>query len=391
MESGGRSFASALVFAAVFIVLAAASIIFPYEYRDSDSSAYHSISVRLAGRPLSEWTHPEWWGHGGNSGLFRDHPPGIFWLPAVFVRLGVPGRAAPLCANFLYLLLLLFFLHGLVRNFADRETAWATIFAFVLTPICIQYLMRANHELPLALAVTAALYALARCRESRRWAVLYAAALLLAVFIKGVSALVVTFSSAAFWFVSGRSRRTVLVVAFGHLLALALVLGFEGLYGRQTGESFLSFYLGFQGGKAVEAGFHPLVKLYNVVWYLARILWFAAPWVIILLWIIIRSARRPSGILGEVFIRLALLSSGVTVLFFSLFDRKADRYIFSAYVLCAAAGAVALARWKPSWKKFFSGPPLRPALVLGALLVVLTLVRIYFHTYHYRFIRLWAQ
>jgi 4-amino-4-deoxy-L-arabinose transferase-like glycosyltransferase len=389
--AGRRDLRLYLIFLSLYLVLAGLAVVFPYEYRDSDSSAYHSISAKLAARPPAEWIHPEWWGHGGNGGLFRDHPPGIFWLPAVFVRLGVPGRAAPLCANFLYMLLLLLALHGLVKKFLGLTAAWGAVFAFVLTPIFVQYLMRANHELPLALAVTAGLFGLARCGESPRWSALYAASLLLAVFIKGVSGLALTLASAALWLAVGRPRRILQAVAAGHVLALASVLGFEALYRSATGESFLNFYLGFQGGKAVEAGFRPVMKLYNFGWYLGRILWFAAPWVLFLAYGALKSIRDRSGLLRSPFLRLALSASGLIVIFFSLFDRKADRYIFPAYVLLSAAGAAVLDARKPRWKRMFEKTPVRLALAIGALLVLMTLLRIYFHTYHYRFIRLWAQ
>lgn len=380
-----------LIFAALYLALAALAVVFPYEYRDSDSLAYQHIARLLADRPMADWVRPEWWGHAGNQGLFRDHPPGIFWLPATLIRLGVPGPSAPLAANFLYLLLLLLALHGLVRKFSGPVAAWSAVFAFVLTPIFVQYLMRANHELPLTLAVVAGLYGLSRCEDSLRWSALYAAALLLAIFIKGVSGLALTLSSATLWAFVLRTRRVLSVIAAGHLFALAAVAGFEALYRSAAGESFLKFYLGFQGGKAVEAGFQPVKKIYNLVWYLARILWFAAPWVYFLAFHGLRSIRSRSGLLRDRFLRLSLAASGAIVLFFSLFDRKADRYIFPAYVFLAAAGAVVLEARKPGWKRFFAKPPVRLALFLCALLLVLTLLRVYFHTYHYRFIRLWAQ
>lgn len=391
IKKSGETLRLFLIFSAVYFLLAVIAVVFPYEYRDSDSLAYQHIARHLASRPLEEWIRPEWWGHGGNTGLFRDHPPGIFLLPAAWIRLGVPARSAPLVANFLYMLLLLLALHGLVRKLSGHSAAWGSVFAFVLTPIFIQYLMRANHELPLALAVVAGLVGLSRCEESWRWSALYAAALLLALFTKGVSGLALSLASAALWAVAFRTRRVLAVVAAGHVLALAAVLGFEALYRSASGESFLSFYLGFQGGKAVEAGFHPAKKLYNLVWYLARILWFAAPWVFFLAYHAIRSLRDRTGLLLSRFLRLALSASGLIVLFFSLFDRKADRYIFPAYVLLASAGAACLDARRPAWKRFFERKPVRLALTLGILLVALTLLRVYFHTHHYRFIRFWAQ
>lgn len=383
---------SGLILLITFLLLCLSAVVFPYEYHDSDSSAYHSISQKLARQPLSRWGSPEWWGHGDNVGYFRDHPPGIFWLPAALVRLGIPGRSAPLCANFLYLFLLLFALYGLLRRFGGPEAGWAAVFAFVLTPIFVQYLMRANQELPLALAVVAGLYGLSRQEESWRYWVLYGAALLLAVFIKGVSALTLSLCSLAFWLIISRTRRTFLLILSGHLLALAAMAGFELWYRASTGGvSFLQAYLNFQGGKAMEAGFRPLVKAYNLVWYLARTLWFAAPWVFILIYGLVRSAKDKSGLLRERFIQLILTASALIILFFSFFDRRADRYIFPAYVLLTAAGAWSLVRRKQPLGRFLEKRRALLPLTLGAVLLLMTLLRIYFHTYHYRFIRMWAH
>jgi 4-amino-4-deoxy-L-arabinose transferase-like glycosyltransferase len=383
---------SGLILLITFLLLCLSAVVFPYEYHDSDSSAYHSISQKLARQPLSRWGSPEWWGHGDNVGYFRDHPPGIFWLPAALVRLGIPGRSAPLCANFLYLFLLLYALYGLLRRFSGPEAGWAAVFAFVLTPIFVQYLMRANQELPLALAVAAGLYGLSRQEESWRYWALYGAALLLAVFIKGVSALTLSLCSLAFWLIISRKRQTFLLILSGHLLALAAMAGFELWYRASTGGvSFLQAYLNFQGGKAMEAGFRPLVKAYNLVWYLARTLWFAAPWVFILIYALFRSAKDKSGLLRERFLQLTLAASALIILFFSFFDRRADRYIFPAYVLLTAAGAWSLVRRKQSLRRFLEKRRALLPLYLGAVLVLMTLLRIYFHTYHYRFIRMWAH
>ncbi|MGB9006724.1 MAG: glycosyltransferase family 39 protein [Candidatus Aminicenantales bacterium] len=383
---------SGLILLITFLLLCLSALVFPYEYHDSDSSAYHSISQKLARQPLSRWGSPEWWGHGDNVGYFRDHPPGIFWLPAALVRLGIPGRSAPLCANFLYLFLLLYALYGLLRRFSGPEAGWAAVFAFVLTPIFVQYLMRANQELPLALAVAAGLYGLSRQEESWRYWGLYGAALLLAVFIKGVSALTLSLCSLAFWLIISRKRRTFLLILSGHLLALAAMAGFELWYRASTGGvSFLQAYLNFQGGKAMEAGFRPLVKAYNLAWYLARTLWFAAPWVFILIYGLFRSAKDKNGLLRERFLQLTLTASALIILFFSFFDRRADRYIFPAYVLLTAAGAWSLVRRKQSLRRFLEKRRALLPLTLGAVLVLMTLLRIYFHTYHYRFIRMWAH
>ena len=69
------------LFLVTYIILCGFVIIFPYEYYDSDSSAYSSISQKLAFLPLSRWCAPEWGGHGGNLGYFRTIRPESYGCP----------------------------------------------------------------------------------------------------------------------------------------------------------------------------------------------------------------------------------------------------------------------------------------------------------------------
>src|SRR5512140_3339121 len=66
-------------------------------------------------------------------------------------------------------------------------------------------------------------------------------------------------------------------------------------------------------------------KAYNVVWYFGRVVWFAFPWSLVLLVVGIRRGRAGEGRAGVVFaVATVLLYMGV----FSLFDRRAERYLF---------------------------------------------------------------
>jgi 4-amino-4-deoxy-L-arabinose transferase-like glycosyltransferase len=216
-----------LIFALALVLFCIIVSVFPFEYHDSDSSCYSRISQELAAEPLQTWCAPQWYGHGGNQGLFRDHPPGIFWLPAVLVRVGIKDSRAALCANFIYILLCLYFLFKLAEVFGDAALGWAAVFGFVLTPIFLQYLIRANHEPPLNLAVVAGLYGLSRSRQSFRYKVLFIAALVFAVFIKGFSAVILSILAFLFWLIISRNRKTISLIIIAHHSMLGVVVHFE--------------------------------------------------------------------------------------------------------------------------------------------------------------------
>jgi 4-amino-4-deoxy-L-arabinose transferase-like glycosyltransferase len=383
-----RSF---LIFSLALIVLCLIVIVFPYEYYDSDSSCYSSLSQKLAFQPLSKWCAPQWWGHGGNQGLFREHPPGILWLPAILVRLGIKPSAAALCVNFLYLLLSLYFVFKLASRWGNTVLGWGAVFALVLTPIFLQYLIRANQEHPLNLAVLAGVYGLARFQESRRGAWLFVAALVLAILVKGVSILLLSMLAGLFWLIVARNKKTFVLIVVGHLIVLGVIVLFELWYRGIAHQGFWQSYFSIQGARSLGAVFHPLRKVYNFVWYTGRVLWFAAPWTIVLLYQAVVSKKRKLGFFREPFVRFLLIGSLAVMIFFSLSDRKADRYIFPAYILLALAGALVFLKVRPKIVDFLRRRESRLPVYLSLLLVALAFLRIFFHSHLYRFIRFWPQ
>jgi hypothetical protein len=139
---------------------------------------------------------------------------------------------------------------------------------------------------------------------------------------------------------------------------------YEQLYRQATGEPFWSFYLARQLGvvAATGEGSGLAVKLYNLVWYLGRVLWFPFPWSVALVvaaWQARRVRWRPgpgsevepvdSGALaGGLF---AIATVVLYVGLFSLSDRRADRYIFPAYYAVGVAGGVATLRLSPHLRR----------------------------------------
>ena len=59
-----------------------------------------------------------------------------------------------------------------------------------------------------------------------------------------------------------------------------MMAGYEALYVRTTGESFLDFYRSTRLGQSIQFSDPRVVPdaLVNVGWYVLRLAWFAAPW-----------------------------------------------------------------------------------------------------------------
>jgi hypothetical protein len=83
----------------------------------------------------------------------------------------------------------------------------------------------------------------------------------------------------------------------------------------------------------------PLDKIWNVIWYAGRIVWYAAPWSLAWLLVVRGGSLDPRT---RRFLTFAALAALAAVLLVAARDLRADRYIFPAYFL-AASGGVALA------------------------------------------------
>jgi hypothetical protein len=194
-----------------------------------------------------------------------------------------------------------------------------------------------------------------------------------------------------FWLIVARNKKTFVLIMIGHLVVLGVVVLFELWYRGIAHQSFWQSYFSIQGARSLGGGFNPLRKAYNVAWYMARVLVFAAPWIYFLLYEWIMSKKKKLGLFREPFMRFLLLGSLAVIVFFSLSDRKADRYIFPAYILLALAGLMVFLKARPKIVEFLRRRERRLPVLLSVMLVVLTLIRIFFHSHLYTFIRFWPQ
>ena len=364
MEPSARqqSVAWLAALAAAWLALA----ILGHRTRDPDSRLYAEMAARMAEAPAASWIAPDFPPGWYMSGRFREHPVGLLVPAALLARIGYPPEQAAYALNALYqcatLVLVPLLAATLVSGFEARALAWL----LQLLPIAFTYRVRANHEQALLLCLVLALVGTDWSRRHARFAVLTALGLVGMLLVKGIFAVFGPLLC-ALWLVASRrdpERAAGTPRAWAGLgLAVAAMavtaLGYEWLYRSATGEPFWSFYVSRQLGVATAGGTESAVlqKASNVLFYLGRLLWFAFPWSLALLfaarrsWVsrkndVARSRVSANGrgfAAGAAFVALTvLLYVGV----FSLFDRRADRYVFPAYYAVGAGGAVtALSLW----------------------------------------------
>jgi hypothetical protein len=335
------------------VLVAAAALLAAtgYRTRDADSRAYIAIAARMAGEPASRWIAPQWWGAWGGQGLFREHPAGAFVPAALLTRAGYPAGQSLFVVTLAAQVIALLALSALCRAVVPAPHARLLVWALQLIPIAFVFRVRANQEYLLLAALLVALYGLERARTAAAWALVAVGGTIAALLVKGVFGLLAPVL-AALWLWSRRRHGAPGAAGWLTLLAmaaapLALAWAYEHVYVAATGQSFLGYYLGSRIG--LEAGGLPFPanKIWNALWYLGRLMWYAAPWsalgaMALAAWR--PAAAQPAG--AQTWVRFALLAAGAIVALVAARDTRADRYIFPAYFFAASGGLVwASVRW----------------------------------------------
>jgi hypothetical protein len=342
-----------------------------YRSRDPDSALYAKLSAHLASAPINRWLAPEWKGEWHGEGLFREHPVGILVVPAAGIRLGLPAEQAAYIVNMLYqagILLLIPVVAALVASGLEARTlAWT----LQILPVAFAYRIRANQEHPVLLAFLVLLWATHRARVQPAWMALMIPAFCFIVLIKGLFAMF-ALVAAALWLIlipappHGRDRWAWLGLTLTFVGAVLLVIGYEAAYLRTTGESFLEFYRTQRLGVSIRLSGPGIVwhSLRNVLFYVMRILWFAAPWSVLVvgvIWVWLRwrmqgaqgphapeaPARRGLSVMSERGLMWALAITLVHVVVLSPALVRAERFIFPTYFIIGAVGVIAALRWSP--------------------------------------------
>jgi 4-amino-4-deoxy-L-arabinose transferase-like glycosyltransferase len=333
-----------------------------YESPDPDSSLHAGIAARLSGLPVARWIAPEWWGFWNSEGPYCEHPAGIFLLPAALGRLGYPPLQAAYAANAVYqaatFVLIALIAASVVAPREARTLGWI----LQLLPIAFVYRVRANHEYALLAGLLFAVYSTERARKRPVWTLGMVAGFGIVLLVKGVFAVIVPLTCAVWLLARASGRRDLLqdwrawaaVAAMPAVGALA-AWGYEAAYVSVTGRSFLAVYQSRQlPADAVTEGSVVWRTAYSAVWYGSRLFWYPFPLSLLAGVVAYRGLTggtvwpwsRPHGSLsgtrppvqqGAWFALAAtvMLTGGLSVA-----HRKADRYLFAAYFLVAAVGAI---------------------------------------------------
>ncbi len=236
-----------LLWSCALAIAASLLVATDYRSRDPDSTLYARLSGELAEQPPSRWIAPEWRGAWNQEGLFREHPAGILLPSVLLIRAGVPAGQAAFIVNMLYqaaVIALVPLVAGVVVNgLESRSLAWI----LQLLPVSFVYRIRGNQEHPLLMCFLALIYGTHRARTNPWWMLLMVASFCFLVLVKGAFAMF-ALVGAALWLVvipapPGGSNRWAWSGLTAAVVAAALMLaGYEALYVRTTGESFLEFY-----------------------------------------------------------------------------------------------------------------------------------------------------
>jgi len=338
-----------------------------FESADPDSALYAGISARLADEPVSRWLAPEWWGfwpEARMTGLFREHPAGVFLLPALVDRLGMPAEQGAYLVGVGAGLASLLLIAVLISRTAGPADARAALVLLQLMPVAFIFRVRANHEYPMLVCLLLTLVGLDSVRRSWGWTAVVAIGLTAALLVKGVFVILV-FAGAGLWVLinptaaPGSLTRPVAAFAVALAVMAATAWTYDVLYLRATGETFWAAYWQRQLGPLTVVtpieGASTLVR--HIGFYLTRLLWHPMPWSLALLagaWRLRGQVGHwwrtaPAGLRrGLVFV---LGFSAASVVILSPSSRFAERYAFSATFAVAAAGAVAAWRQWPGLRR----------------------------------------
>lgn len=380
------------IWIALFAIVAALLILTRFSSDDPDSALYAAISAHSAQGPVARWIAPQWWALWPGSGedeLFREHPAGVFLIPAALGRIGLPAAQTSYVVGVAAGLGSLLLSAVLIQRITSRVDARASLVLLQFMPLAFIFRIRANHEYPMLFCLLAMLVGLDNVR--RRWTfpsvLLVAVALTAALLIKGVF-VVLLFLAAACWIVLNptNARGSIGGPIAACAIAIAAMAGiawaYDAAYLRVTGETFWLPYWRRQLGPLTIAT--PVDQASTLIghlgFYALRLLWHPAPWSFALLaawwrargrvgswW---RGAAEPSrrGLLfalGYALLAIALLSPA---------SRFAERYAFSATYLIGAAGAVVAVHIWPWLRDRLTSldarVPAFPAIVWAALILL---------------------
>ena len=355
-----------------------------YPLHDGDSVLYQSIASSLASRPWAEWLVPMWPPGWSKTGRFVEHLPFFFWPTAALGRLGLAHSA--LLANLIYFLGCLYLLFRIARPLVGAQSAWLALALYVVSPLGIQYLVRANHENAWAIGFLGALYCLSNLPPRPLLGVGFVLFAAFAFSMKGVLGLSLFPVLGLWWWVSSRRRGELLWFAAAVVAVASIALWYEGAYRQLTGESFFAGYFEAQLTYAYrQERFGWLHKLTNLVYYPGNVIWFAFPSSILALIAVLRRRRAGKGLTQAQ--QLAFVGVGGFLALAIPVSRRAARYIFPAYPLIYVPAAELLCERAPKLAAWLRRNEAYLPYALMLILIVVLTGRIAAELRFYRFVQ----
>jgi 4-amino-4-deoxy-L-arabinose transferase-like glycosyltransferase len=380
----------AIVWTLAFLLVSTLLVAVQFTSDDPDSALYAALSARLASGPPARWIAPEWWGNWEHEGLFREHPAGVFLLPALLGWLGVPGiQAAYIVGIGAGVLSVVLTSVGIARV-SSVANGRAALILLQLMPLAFIFRIRANHEYPMLACLLLAVIGIEGARRSWRWIWVTPLALCAAVLVKAAF-VAVPLLAVGWWMVTNPLRtpaslaRPVVALVLSAVAVLAMAMAYDAVYIGLTGESFWGGYYARQMAP-LSMGVQPEGQpgvIHHAGFYGLRVLWHPAPWSLALIVGAWSSRRRWSAVwrsLPASHQRALVFSLGfafTTVAMLTPASRFAERYIFSAnYALAAAGIVVALHLWPALRSTLVTWDQRLPALpaLCWTLLMVLRLI-----------------
>jgi 4-amino-4-deoxy-L-arabinose transferase-like glycosyltransferase len=369
-----------------FVGVAALLVLARFRSTDPDSALYASLSTRLAAQPIARWIAPEWWGlwpATGLTGYFREHPSGLFLIPAAMARLGVPGEQAAYVFGVGAGLVALLLAGQLVTCLTAREDGRAALVLLQVMPLAFIFRIRDNHEYPMLVCLLAGLVGLEGVARSWWKLALVAVAFAGGLLVKGVFVVLVLLA-AGLWIAidptCARARwRQLAACGAGLAVMAAVAWAYDITYQKVTGDLFWTAYWRRQLGP-MSAGL-PAGELRGFVrhagFYLLRLLYHPAPWSLVLLWASVRPTIagpwRDQAKRGLLFV---LVFAALSVLLLSVASRFAERYAFSATYMIGAAGIVVAVHRAPRLRRGLTRLETAVPALPAALWVTLIVLRV---------------
>ncbi len=330
-----------LLLISIFIVKA------NYVARENDSRLYSRFTAQLNSKPLSQFLALEWrdysWYAETETPYVRDHLTGQFILPVLLAKLGYSEKHSIYFVNSFYKALSLFFIFLIACKYFPRNISALMTILVQITPVSLNYQMRANHEPALLLLVLMAIYGVVKLNENKRYLLLILFSIQFCFLIKGIAFLPIIPVIFAIYFLTNRpikiSQCSTLVLISSSVLLTALV--YEVVFKKLTHVSFFEQYIKVQLlGRSFSEESSSIPLLGNIKafgYYFSRLLSYSLPWSLVAIIIMVKNKFSLSITKRERNFYYSLLSAAlIYVLTFSISSRTASRYIYPSYFLVSS-------------------------------------------------------